>query len=74
MNGLYYITDAKLFSVQQLLNNMIKILSFIKNANSNINMSSISGDSQETVRMAIIPLWRPAPAPCGISFYAEIFY
>ena len=55
MNGLYYITDAKLFSVQQLLNNMIKNIEFLsKNANSNINMSSISGGiPQETVRMAI---------------------
>ena len=44
MNGLYYVTDAKLFSIQQLLNNMIKNIEFLsKNANSNINVSSISG-------------------------------
>ena len=48
MNGLYYVTDAKLFSIQQLLNNMIKnmiknIEFLSKNANSNINVSSISG-------------------------------
>lgn len=55
MNGLYYVTDSKLFSVQQLLNNMLKNIEFLsKNANSNINMSSISGGiPQETVRMAI---------------------
>ena len=55
MNGLYYVTDAKLFSIQQLLNNMIKNIEFLsKNANSNINVSSISGGiHQETVRMAI---------------------
>ena len=55
MNGLYYVTDAKLFSIQQLLNNMIKNIEFLsKNANSNINVSSISGGiPQETVRMAI---------------------
>ena len=57
MNGLYYInTDAKLFSVySSFLNNMIKNIEFLsKNANSNINMSSISGGiPQETVRMAI---------------------
>lgn len=55
MNGLYYVTDSKLFSVQQLLNNMIKNIEFLsKNANSNINVSSISGGiPQETVRMAI---------------------
>ena len=55
MNGLYYITDAKLFSVQQLLNNMIKNIEFLsKNANSNINLASVGGGiPQETVRMAI---------------------
>ena len=55
MNGLYYVTDSKLFSVQQLLNNMIKNIEFLsKNANSNINLSSIGGGiPQETVRMAI---------------------
>ena len=54
-NGLYYVTDAKLFSIQQLLNNMIKNIEFLsKNANSNINLSSIGGGiPQETVRMAI---------------------
>ena len=55
MNGLYYVTNAKLFSIQQLLNNMIKNIEFLsKNANSNINVSSISGGiPQETVRMEI---------------------
>lgn len=54
-NGLYYITDTGKFSIQQLLNNMIKNIEFLsKNANSNINLSNISGGvPQETVRMAI---------------------
>lgn len=54
-NGLYYVTDSNLFSIQQLLNNMIKNIEFLsKNANSNINLSSIGGGiPQETVRMAI---------------------
>lgn len=54
-NGLYYVTDTKLFSVQQLLNNMIKNIEFLsRNANSNLNISSIGGAiPQETVRMAI---------------------
>lgn len=55
MNGLYYVTNPKLFSIQQLLNNMIKNIEFLsKNANSSVNVSSISGGiPQETVRMAI---------------------
>ena len=54
-NGLYYITDTGKFSIQQLLNNMIKNIEFLsKNANSNINLASVSGGiPQETVRMAI---------------------
>lgn len=54
-NGLYYVTDSKLFSVQQLLNNMMKNIEYLsKNASSSINLSSIgSSIPQETVRMAI---------------------
>lgn len=54
-NGLYYVTNSSLFSIQQLLNNMIRNIEFLsKNANSNINLSSIGGGiPQETVRMAI---------------------
>ena len=54
-NGLYYITDTGKFSIQQLLNNMIKNIEFLsKNANSNINLASVGGGiPQETVRMAI---------------------
>lgn len=43
-NGLYYITDTNKFSIQQLLNNMIKNIEFLsKNANSNINLASVGG-------------------------------
>lgn len=54
-NGLYYITEPKLFSIQQLLNNMMKNIEYLsKNANSSINLSSVaSGVPEATVRMAI---------------------
>ena len=54
-NGLYYIIDTNKFSIQQLLNNMIKNIEIhSKNANSNINLASVGGGiPQETVRMAI---------------------
>ena len=46
-NGLYYITDTNKFSIQQLLNNMIKNIEFLsKNANSNINLASVGGESR----------------------------
>lgn len=55
MNGLYYVTDAKLFSIQQLLNNIMKNIEYLsRNANTNMNVADISGSiPQATVRMAI---------------------
>ncbi len=54
-NGLYYVTDSKLFSIQQLLNNMIKNIEYLsKNSSSSMSLASIgSSVPQETVRMAI---------------------
>lgn len=54
-NGLYYITDNKLFSIQQLLNNIMKNIEYLSN-NPNSGMSAASLGMQipqETVRMAI---------------------
>ncbi|MGB8452354.1 MAG: carbohydrate ABC transporter permease [Anaerocolumna sp.] len=55
MNGLYYVTDAKLFSVQQLLNNMLKNIEYLsQNPNSQINTGNIATSiPQGSVRMAI---------------------
>lgn len=55
MNGLYYVTDTNLYSIQQLLNNMIKNIEYLsKNANSAVNISGIAnGIPSATVRMAI---------------------
>jgi len=55
MNGLYYITNAKLFSVQQLLANMMRNIEYLsKNANTNINLSNIANSiPKASVRMAI---------------------
>lgn len=51
----YIISQMQTVQRAAALNNMIKNIEFLsKNANSNINMSSISGGiPQETVRMAI---------------------
>ena len=56
MNGLYYITDPKLYSIQQILNNMIKNIEYLsKNASSSVAKSTtLAGTLPEaTVRMAI---------------------
>ncbi len=51
-NGLYYITDSRLFSIQQLLNNIMKNIEYLSSNPYSI-MSSSSYVPQETVRMAI---------------------
>ena len=55
MNGLYYITDPKLYSIQQILNNMIKNIEYLsKNASSVAKSTTLAGTLPEaTVRMAI---------------------
>ena len=54
-NGLYYVTDNKLYSVQQLLNNMMKNIEYLsKNTSSNVNLGATGiAVPAETVRMAI---------------------
>lgn len=54
-NGLYYITDEKLYSIQQILNNMLKNIEYLsKNATSVAKSTSLAGTlPAATVRMAI---------------------
>lgn len=54
-NGLYYVTDTKLYSIQQLLNNMMKNIEYLStNTNSHVDLINIAnGIPQATVRMAI---------------------
>ncbi len=52
-NGLYYITDEKLFSIQQVLTNMMRNIQYLSNnASSSASITSIT-IPQATVRMAI---------------------
>lgn len=59
-NGLYYITNNNLYSIQQILNNMLKNIEYLsKNANSVAKSTSLAGTlPAATVRMAI--------AVCGL--------
>ncbi len=53
-NGLYYVTDNRLYSIQQLLNNMMKNIQFLSsNPSSAINSNVAASIPQATVRMAI---------------------
>ncbi|MDO4284774.1 MAG: carbohydrate ABC transporter permease [Eubacteriales bacterium] len=55
MNGLYYITDEELYSIQQILNNMLKNIEYLsKNATAAVKSTSLAGTlPAATVRMAI---------------------
>ena len=54
-NGLYYVTDEKIYSIQQILNNMLKnIENLSKKATSVAKSTSLAGTlPAATVRMAI---------------------
>ena len=52
-NGLYYITDSKLYSVQQLLNEMNNNLNFLANNASQLVGVDTSALPTATMRMAI---------------------
>jgi putative aldouronate transport system permease protein len=54
-NGLYYVTNNQLYSVQQLLNNMLKNIEYLTRNSSSAKLSSNVAGSipQATVRMAI---------------------
>ena len=52
-NGLYYVTDTKLYSIQQLLNNMLKNIEYLS-SNSAAAVSAAAVEiPKSTVRMAI---------------------
>lgn len=54
-NGLYYVTDEKLYSIQQILNNMIRNIEYLsKNSTAVAKSTSLAGKiPAATVRMAI---------------------
>lgn len=53
-NGLYYITDEKLYSIQQLLNKMNDNIQFLANNASNLGSTVTMGNTPSaTIRMAI---------------------
>lgn len=53
-NGLYYITDAKLYSIQQLLNKMNDNIQFLANNASTLGSTVTTGNTPSaTIRMAI---------------------
>lgn len=52
-NGLYYITDNKLFSIQQLLNNILRTIEYLSKNPYSSSLALTTKMPEETVRMAI---------------------
>jgi putative aldouronate transport system permease protein len=52
-NGLYYVTDSHLYSIQQLLNNMLKNIEYLSTNSTAAAMTSAVNIPKSTVRMAI---------------------
>ncbi|MNZ55213.1 L-arabinose transport system permease protein AraQ [compost metagenome] len=74
-NGLIYITDSKLFSLQNLLNRILLNVQFIQNNASTVNMSEISSGAQipmETIRMAMAVIG-VVPLLCAYPFFQKYF-
>ena len=71
MNGLYYVTDERLYSIQQILNNMLKNIEYLsKNATSVAKSTSLAGTlPAATVRMA-----SEAPTRTVFTGFSPVIY
>ncbi|MHA7965997.1 carbohydrate ABC transporter permease [Paenibacillus sp. CAU 1782] len=73
-NGLIYITDSKLFSLQNLLNRILLNAQFIQNNASTLNAGEVANASipLETVRMAMAVIG-VVPLLCAYPFFQKYF-
>ncbi len=71
-NGLYYITDSKLFSIQQLLNQMNSNIQYLVNNANNLGTVDLSTLPSTTIRMAIAVV-AILPILCAYPFFQKYF-
>ena len=71
-NGLYYITDNKLYSIQQLLNQMNSNVQFLVNNASNLSGADLTNLPSVTIRMAIAVV-AILPILCIYPFFQKYF-
>ena len=71
-NGLYYITNEKLYSIQQLLNKMNENISFLSSKATNLTNVSLEDIPSTTVRMAIAVV-AILPIICIYPFFQKYF-
>lgn len=71
-NGLYYITDSKLYSIQQLLNQMNNNIQYLVSNASNLSGVDLSNLPSATIRMAIAVV-AIIPILCIYPFFQKYF-
>ena len=71
-NGLYYITDSKLYSIQQLLNQMNNNVQYLVNNAQNLSGMDLSNLPSTTIRMAIAVI-AIIPILCAYPFFQKYF-
>lgn len=73
-NGLYYITDAKLYSVQQLLNEMNNNINFLANNSSSLGLTRVDTKSLPTATMRLaIAVVAILPVTITYPFFQKYF-
>ena len=71
-NGLYYITDSRLYSIQQLLNQMNNNVQYLVNNAQNLSGMDLSNLPSTTIRMAIAVV-AIIPILCAYPFFQKYF-
>ena len=71
-NGLYYITDHNLYSLQQLLNEMNNNVQYLANNSSNLAGVDVSSLPSVTIRLAIAVV-AIVPIMCAYPFFEKYF-
>lgn len=71
-NGLYYITDSRLYSIQQLLNQMNNNIQYLISNASNLSGVDLSALPSATIRMAIAVV-AIIPILCIYPFFQKYF-
>ncbi len=72
LNGLYYLTDADLFSIQNILNRMISDIQFIANSTSTVGNIDMAKMPSVGIRMAIAVIG-VLPMLCVYPFFQKSF-
>lgn len=72
-NGMIYVTDSKLFSIQNLLNRMLSDMQFMQSTNIGSNQSQATSSAPlSTVRMAMAVIG-VIPIICAYPFFQKYF-